>query len=216
MSRGTVDGLPSAHPLADLLPGVYLEDDLARGLTRGLDTVLAPVFLTLDCLDAYVAPGLAPEDFLPWLASWVGTSLVESWPVERKRRVVAAAVAQYRDRGTRAGLRSHLELLTDGEVEIHDSGGTLWSDDPDVDPPGNPTPSLRVVVRVDDPSALDQEWLRAAVRDARPAHLPFTVEVTGHGSYPPAVPGQRSRAADPAHGPLGPRGSGGSGGSGGD
>jgi phage tail-like protein len=193
MTRGTVDGLASAHPLGDLLPGVYLEDDLARGFTRGLDTVLAPVFLTLDCLDAYVAPGLAPEDFLPWLASWVGTTLVEGWPVERKRRVVADAATRHRDRGTRRGLRAHLEVLTDGDVEVYDNGGTLWSDDPDVEPPGSATPSLRVVLRVPDPTSVDEEWLRTAVREARPAHLPFTVEVAGRGAQGQVnVPGPRS------------------------
>jgi phage tail-like protein len=179
VSRGTVDGLPSAHPMVDLLPGVYLEDDLARGLTRGLDTVLAPVFLTLDCLDAYVDPRLAPEDFLPWLASWVGVSLVESWPAERKRRVIAAAVARHRDSGTRHGLRDHLELVTGGEVEVQDSGGTLWSDDPDVDPPGDPVPALRLTVRVADPGSVDLDQLTAIVREARPAHLPFTLQVLG-------------------------------------
>jgi phage tail-like protein len=201
MSRGTVDGLPSAHPMVDQLPGVYLEDDLARGFTRGLDTVLAPVFLTLDCLDAYVSPRLAPEDFLPWLASWVGISLVESWPAERKRRVVAGAVARHRDRGTKAGLRSYLELVTGGEVEVHESGGTLWSDDPAVEPPGDAVPGLRIVVHADDPATVDQLWLRRAVREARPAHLPFTVEVIGRGVGPPTVPGQRVRPPDPA-GPL--------------
>ncbi len=206
MSRGTVDGLPSAHPLADRLPGVYLEDDMARGFSRGFDTVLAPVFLTLDCLDAYVCPRLSPEDFLPWLASWVGASLVESWPADRKRRVVAGAVARHRDRGTRAGLRAYLELVTGGDVQVHESGGTLWSDDPDVEPPGDAEPGLRVVVRVEDPSTVDTLWLRAAVREARPAHLPFTVEVTGSAVPPPTVPGQRIRPQDPA-GPLrGPAG----------
>jgi phage tail-like protein len=201
MSRGTVDGLPSAHPLADQVPGVYLEDDLARGFLRGVDTVMAPVFLTLDCLDAYVCPRLAPEDFLPWLASWVGVSLVESWPVERRRRVVAGAVARHRDRGTRAGLRAHLELTTGGEVQVRESGGTLWSDDPGVEPPGDPVPGLHIVVRVDDPSTVDTLWLRGAVREARPAHLPFTVEVAGPAASAPTVPGQRIRPHDPA-GPL--------------
>jgi phage tail-like protein len=177
VSRGTVEGLPTAHPLADLLPGVYLEDDLTRGITRGLDTVLAPVFLALDCLDAYVAPESAPEDFLPWLASWVGVSLVETWPAERKRRIVATAVARHRDRGTRHGLQAHLELVTGGEVSIRDSGGTLWSDDPDVEAPGDDVPRLRLSVRVDDPASLDVEGLIAVVREARPAHLPFTLEV---------------------------------------
>ena len=177
MTRGTVDGLPSAHPLIDLLPAVYVEDAMSRELTGGLDTVLAPVFLTLDCLDAYVSPRQAPEDFLPWLASWVGVTLADSWPAALRREVVATAVARHRDRGTRRGLQMHLELLTHGEVEIHDSGGTVWSDDPDVEPPGEPAPALRVVVRVDDTASLDEDRLRAEVREARPVHVPFTLEV---------------------------------------
>ncbi len=177
MTRGTAPGLRSAHPLADVLPGVYVEDPLAMGFTRGLDTVLAPVFLTLDCLEAYVTPRLAPEDFLPWLASWVGVTVADSWPLERRRRVIAEAVDRHRHSGTRRGLQSHLELLTGGDVEVHDTGGTVWSDDPDVEPPGDAVPGLRVVVRVDDPSTVDLERLRGDVREARPVHLPFTVEV---------------------------------------
>jgi phage tail-like protein len=177
MSRGTVHGLPSAHPLIDLLPAVYVEDEMSRSLTGGLDTVLAPIFLTLDCLEAYVAPRQAPEDFLPYLASWVGVTLADSWPISVRREVVATAVARHRDRGTLLGLQGHLELLTGGEVDIQDSGGTVWSDDPDVEPPGDPSPALRVVVRVPRPAAVDEGRLRAEVREARPVHLPFTLEV---------------------------------------
>ncbi len=36
---------------------------------------------------------------------------------------------------------------------------------------------VNVVVRVDDPSTVDLERLRGDVREARPVHLPFTVEV---------------------------------------
>jgi phage tail-like protein len=179
MTRGTVVRLPSAHPLLDLLPGVYAEDAMVPGLTRGLDTVLAPVFLTLDCLETYVDPHQAPEDFLPWLASWVGVSLAETWPAGRKRRVVAEAVARHRDRGTVPGLRAYVESLTDGDVEIEDNGGTLWSDDPDVEPPGDPVPRLHVTVRVDDPASVDVERLRADLREVRPVHLPLTLDVRG-------------------------------------
>jgi hypothetical protein len=34
-----------------------------------------------------------------------------------------------------------------------------------------------VVVRVDDPASLDEDRLRAEVREARPVHVPFTLEV---------------------------------------
>lgn len=177
MTRGTVGGLPSAHPLGELLPGVYLEDSLAQRFTEGLDTVLAPVFLTLDCLDAYLDPWLTPLDFLPWLASWVGIELDETWPEGRQRAMVVAAARLHADRGTHRGLVDYLQLLTGGEVELVESGGTRWSAEPGTPPPGTTTPQLRVIVRVSDPNAVNRVRLDRAVRDARPAHLPYQVQV---------------------------------------
>ncbi|MGH3769165.1 MAG: phage tail protein [Pseudonocardiaceae bacterium] len=177
MGRGTVDGLASAHPLGELLPGVYLEDSLAQRFTEGLDTVLAPVFVTLDCLDAYLDPWLTPPDFLPWLASWVGVELDETWPEDRQRAMVAAAARLHQDRGTHHGLVEHLELLTGGEIELTESGGTRWSAEAGTQPPGATTPGLRVIVRVSDPNSVHRDRLDRAVRDARPAHLPYDVEV---------------------------------------
>lgn len=182
MTRGTVPGLASAHPLGELLPGVYLEDSLAQRFTEGLDPVLAPVFLTLDCLDAYLDPWLTPPDFLPWLASWVGVELDETWPAATQRAMVAAAPRQHRDRGTHLGLAGYLRLLTGGEVELTESGGTRWSAEPGAPPPGAATPGLEVIVRVADPGSVDLARLDRAVRDARPAHLPYQVQVTALAS----------------------------------
>lgn len=72
MNRAAVPGLPSRHPIGEQLPALYAEDDFAQRFTAGLDTVLAPVFATLDSLPSYFDPRLAPADFLSWLASWVG------------------------------------------------------------------------------------------------------------------------------------------------
>jgi phage tail-like protein len=177
MSRGTVAGLASAHPLGELLPGVYLEDSLAQRFTEGLDTVLAPVFLILDCLDAYLDPWLTPRDFLPWLASWVAIELDETWPDTRRRAMVATASGLHRDRGTPRGLVAYLRVLTGGEVELTESGGARWSAEPGAAAPGTATPQLQVTVRVSDPNSVDRARLDRAVRDARPAHLPYQVQV---------------------------------------
>lgn len=177
MARGSIDGLASAHPLGELLPGVYLEDSLAQRFTEGLDTVLAPVFLTLDCLDAYLDPWLTPVDFLPWLASWVDVELDETWPEDRQRAMVAAAGQLHRDRGTHRGLVEYLKLLTGGEVELIESGGFGWSDEPGAAAPGSPTPLLQIIVRVNDPNSVNRSRLEHAVHDARPAHLPYQIEV---------------------------------------
>ena len=180
-ARGAVGWLPSAHPLADLLPGVYLEDPMARGFTAGLDTLLAPVHLTLDCLDAYLDPLTTPADFLPWLASWVGVELDETLPAPWQRAIVAAAGSLHHVHGTREGLVRLLELVTGGSVEVRESGGVRWSAVPGADPPGEATAALEVVVRVADPGPRVHSRVEAVVGEMRPAHLPFRVRVLPAG-----------------------------------
>ena len=68
--RGAVPGLPTPHPIGLALPALYLDDGFTQRFTAGLDEVLAPVLLTLDCLDAYLDLELAPPDFLDWLAGY--------------------------------------------------------------------------------------------------------------------------------------------------
>jgi phage tail-like protein len=180
--RGTVAGLATPYPLASLLPAVYQEEDPFIGrFTAGLDDVLAPVIATLDCLDAYVDPMLAPEDFLGWLAEWVGVTVNENAPVSLHRSTVARAAELHRLRGTVRGLRTALELLTGGQVEVSESGGVTWSDRPGTQAPGDATAWLRVVVRIPadtawSPAALHSA-VEAAVVAAKPAHVQHSVEV---------------------------------------
>jgi phage tail-like protein len=180
--RGTVIGLATPYPLISLLPAVYQEEDPFIGrFTAGLDDVLAPVIATLDSLEAYVDPRLAPEDFLAWLAGWVGVTVNENAPVALHRSTVARAAELHRMRGTVSGLRTTLELLTGGEVEVVESGGVAWSDRPGTPAPGDATPWLRVVVRI----PADTDWspaalhaaVEAAVVAAKPAHVQHSVEV---------------------------------------
>jgi len=175
--RGTVKDLASAHPIGMLLPGVYLDDEFAQNFAGGLDTVLAPVFLTVDCLEYYLDPWLTPQDFLPWLAGWVGVELDERWPLHRARAVVANAARMQLRRGTKRSLMAMVRLITGGEVEVHESGAASWSQRPGADPPGSAAPRLHVVVRVRDPASVDVPGLERAIRDAHPAHLSCRIEV---------------------------------------
>ena len=179
--RGTVAGLRTPYPLETLLPSVLQEDPFTRRLTAGLDEVLAPVVSTLDCLDAYLSPLLAPEDFLDWLSSWFSETLDETWPPSRRRRIVAHAAELFRTRGTLAGLRRELELCTDGRVEVSDSGGVTWSLRPEGPLPGDRVPRLTVRVEASglDPAGLDVTGLEAVIRAAKPAHVLHHLEVTG-------------------------------------
>ncbi|SDH80655.1 phage tail protein, P2 protein I family [Actinokineospora alba] len=175
--RGLVPGLVTAAPMLEMLPAVYQEDPFTERFMAGFDDVVAPVLATLDCLVEYFDPLLAPEDFLEWLSGWVGIELDEGWPIERRRAVVGTAVEMYRMRGTVAGLRANLEVLTGGNVEIADSGGVAWSRDPAAGLPGEASPRLAVRVRVEDPEAAPLDLVEAAVAAAKPAHVVHRVEV---------------------------------------
>ncbi|MGW2975417.1 phage tail protein, partial [Streptomyces mirabilis] len=104
--RGSIDGLESSAPIGGMLPAVFADDDLALRFVAGLDEVVAPILLALDCLHTYFDPALAPADFARWLGTWVGAEVDGTEPDARLRAAVAAAAYLHRVRGTRRGLRS--------------------------------------------------------------------------------------------------------------
>jgi phage tail-like protein len=176
-SRGLMLGTNTPHPLETLLPGPYMDDDFALGICAGLDGVLAPVPVTLDCLDAYFDPQLTPSDFLEWLAGWVGVSLDQNWSEAQRRALVRRAGELYRWQGTVRGIVAHIRLYTGVEPEVSDSGGVSWSTQPGTDLPGSNVPRLDVQVSVGPGTDLDERRLDAIVTAAKPAHVPHTVTV---------------------------------------
>ncbi|MEZ0094241.1 phage tail protein [Streptacidiphilus sp. EB129] len=176
--RGSIDGLESSAPLGGMLPAVFAEDDLAQRFVAGLDEVLAPIHNVLDCLEAYFDPSLAPVDFTRWLGDWVGaeTDGVESEAV--LRAAVAAAAGLHRIRGTRRGLAEAVRLAFGVEPEITESGAAAWDARPLGPVPGEPRPRLHVAVALPDPTPADRHRLETVVAAARPAHMPYTVQVT--------------------------------------
>ena len=175
--RGTVDGYASPWPLIESLPGLYQEDDLARELTRAFDEVLAPAIGAIDNFTAYLDPALTPEDFLDWLAGWVGLLPDENWPIERRRAIVALAAELYRNRGTVKGLAMHVKLFASGDVTIVDNGGAAWSSTPDAAIPGQGKFSLVVRIKPTKKGSVDKDRLDALVAAAKPAHVPHSIEI---------------------------------------
>jgi phage tail-like protein len=175
--RAAIKGLSSPYPIGEMLPALYQEDEFVQRFVAGLDDVLAPVLLTLDCMDAYLDPALAPEDFLDWLASWVAVPADEGIPVSRRRDLVRQATLLHRWRGTVAGLAAEVRLLTGGEVLVADTGGTTVSLTPGSELPAPAPAAVRVTVRVPDPATVDLRRLREVVAAAVPAHVLATVEV---------------------------------------
>jgi phage tail-like protein len=175
--RGSVADLDSASPFGLMLPAILQEDEFAMRFVGGLDDVLAPILVTLDCLVDYFDPALTPTDFLEWLAGWVGIEVDEAWETERRRAAVATAVEMYRMRGTISGLRANLEVLSGGQVEITDSGGVAWSTSPMGPLPGQDSPRLAVRVTVSEATERTTKAIDSIVTAAKPAHVVHRVEV---------------------------------------
>lgn len=173
---------PSPLPLRHQLPGIYAEDVFAGVFADGLDTMQGPVLTALDCLDAYFRSGVAPPDFLDWIGDWVGAELQDLDSEAARRQGVGTAMAMHRRRGTAGGLAAAVRLSFGVTPEITESGGAAWSPRPRGPFPGDPRPYLRVVVRVPDPEAFDVRRLESLVGAARPAHVPFSVEVLSERS----------------------------------
>jgi phage tail-like protein len=174
--RGAIDGLGSPVSLIDGMPGLYRDDDLTRRWVEAFDAVLAPVWLALDDLPAYLDPALTPDDFLDWLAGWVGVLLDENWPIERRRAFVAQAADLYRMRGTAEGLAAHVRIFSGGTVRVEESGAVVWSTSNGADIPGDAGFHVRVIVD-GAPGHVDRARLEALVASAKPAHVTHAVEV---------------------------------------
>ena len=182
--RAGVKSLLSPHPLGVYLPALYQEDQLAQAWLSGLDDVLAPIFSSIDNFDAYLDPGLAPADFLDWLATWMGLVADETWPIERRRAFVSSASELYRMRGTARGLGAHVQIFTGGDVEVVEQGGSAWSATSGAPLPGSGSFDMLVRIRVADPSTVDTTKIDALVAAAKPAHLTHRIEVVASSPAP--------------------------------
>jgi phage tail-like protein len=171
--RGAVDGLRSPETLAAALPGAFFGNEFTQELIAAFDEVLAPVFVSLDDFAAYLDPRYAPEDFLRWLAGWVGFPLDERWSADRMRSRIGDAVEAIRWRGTLRGVAAAVRAYTGEPPEVMDTGGVVSSARPLGPLPGEPRP--RLLVRVRRSRRLDPDVLDRIVSDVKPAHVPHEI-----------------------------------------
>ena len=95
------DGDEPGRPSCRLLPAIYSADRFAGRFLRMFKDVLDPVAVIVDNRPYYFDPMTAPLALLDWMAFWVDLDEGESWPLPKKRALIAATAALYRMRGTR-------------------------------------------------------------------------------------------------------------------
>lgn len=98
----------------DLLPAVFVSaPEAAEFLPRFL-ALFERVFTGIE--DRYerfsreLNPDVAPRDVIDWLAGLVDLCLDPSWPLPRRRKLVANAMDLYERRGTAPGIARYLEI----------------------------------------------------------------------------------------------------------
>jgi phage tail-like protein len=102
-------------------PADFLERflDNFEGILTPLEDRIAQSYLLTD-------PRTTQQDALGWLGSWIGVSFDTAYPMERQRRLIAAAPQLFKQRGTLAGLKLALNVATGGAV---DSGEIIILED---------------------------------------------------------------------------------------
>lgn len=100
------------------LPEIYRVNDFTGRFLMLFESFLEPVSAQVNGMDNYFDPDLTPSEFLPWLASWIGTSWDVPITDERKRVLLRKALQLYQARGTKDALKEFLETYTGGKAEI--------------------------------------------------------------------------------------------------
>jgi phage tail-like protein len=164
------------------LPAFYSADNFMGRFLMIFESIFTPIERMVDHIELYLDPAIMPEDFLPWIASWLDLVLDENWPVEKRRRLVSSAVDLYRWRGTRRGLREYLTVYTSVEPMITEHLGGVSLDgqarlgENTVLGEGRDH-CFTVTLEVDDVFAIDLDRVKAIIEAEKPAHTAYILHV---------------------------------------
>ena len=161
--------------LRQSMPSIYQEGDFGLRFLESLETLLDPIVGTLDVLDRYFHPTLAPRDVLDLLAAWLGLTVDESWPDERLREALSREGELSRRRGTAAGLKLALEIaFPELPLRVEDGGGVSWA----MTANGTKAPPPSFVVYCDTPiPEKTQLAVARVIEQTKPVHVSYRLRV---------------------------------------
>lgn len=104
------------------LPAVYQEDPLGREITDRFLSLFESFSMDMEekigTITRLLDPASVPDDFTPWLASWLGIVKDQNWPEDKFRKFLASAYSLFKIRGTVKGLTEMITLYTGSSVRI--------------------------------------------------------------------------------------------------
>jgi phage tail-like protein len=176
------------------LPAVYQADETSRHLLDRLlslfDTIYGEIETKIEDFPRHLDIAGAPDDFLPWLATWFDLNLKQDWTTQQSREFLRNIVELYQWRGTVNGLRRTLQLhsrLNDPMPQIIEHHRAIQDSDEDSDAWTAATGAM-------------ESWLGPLVNDDASHH--FSIVVPGYAIEHPdkrAAARQMIDAVKPAH-----------------
>jgi len=164
--------------LVGQLPLGMLDDDFFVRFVSMFQEVGSSLLDGVDNITNVVDATVAPPAVLPWLASWLGVSWVDSsLPEDVQRRVVRQAGQALAWRGTSRGLQTVLEAVTGADVGIEETGAVRRAGDSLA-----PQPFVRVTVA--STGWLSDEDFVELVADELPVPVQFAVVAGGRQIWP--------------------------------
>ena len=153
------------------MPAVYGTSGFIGRLLLIFESILTPVDRQIGNLPYYFDPRMAPPDFLPWLAGWLGLVLDERWPEGQRRELIRSAVDLYDWRGTRRGVSEFLRLYTGYLPEIIEPGVGTKNVKADQ--------AFRFIVRIKtpEPDKVNRELVQTIIEMEKPAQAGYKLEV---------------------------------------
>jgi len=159
----------TAQRLPSYLPAIYRDDPFLARYLWAFEQVLVGLEERIANLATRFDPAEAPDDFLPWLSSWVAFTLRADLTPPQQRAFIARIVSLYRQRGTRKNLQDLLAIFTRGVPTIVESDDT------------GPAHRFRITLRLDQAPARDQ-LRQIAIANAlidleKPAHTDYDLDL---------------------------------------
>jgi phage tail-like protein len=159
----------TAQRLPSYLPAIYRDDPFLRHYLWAFEQVLLGLEDRIAGLAARFDPAETPDEFLPWLSSWVAFTLRADLTPPQQREFIARIVSLYRRRGTRKNLEDLVSIFTRARPNIVES---------DDDGPGH---FFRITLNLDRAPARDQlrqiAIANALIELEKPAHTHYDLDL---------------------------------------
>ena len=126
---GSASTRTSPFPLVEYVPAMLAEDPFLERFLDGLDHILGPLIVQVDCLAEYLDPRLTTREMLEFLGYWINAQVLADMTDDEVRTSVLTARELNSLRGTSAGIEAWLKALAIDDVEIDDSGSVVISGD---------------------------------------------------------------------------------------